>query len=201
MVVGYQDEESPGKKLLTAKKGDELPIKKELTELKCDVSQYKLSAHADRVGLINFLGKFPSYSVVLVHGETNPRRELLSTLKENRIVWCPNNEQLIDPLSIPSWMTEEETTKAKEGIDKDAETAGQATVIDQKAVYDASETGEVLKTINRKVNAKIDINDNEILISLPLDTLPFFQDVQDMNIFLRRKEKHLLLDGKGEIIK
>lgn len=199
MVVGYQDEESPGRKLLMAKKGDEIPIKNELTELKCDVSQYKLSAHADRVGLVNFLTKFPSYSVILVHGETNPRRELLNTLKNNRIVWCPNNEQLIDPLSVPSWMSEQEITKAKEEIDKSAQTEGQTTAIEQKAVYEASETGDVVKTINRKVNAKININENEINISLPVDTLPFFQGVQDINVLLRRKEKVLLLDGKGQI--
>lgn len=84
MVVGYQDEDSPGRRLLQlAKSGggifefpgtdDSAP---ELVEVAARVADYKLGAHASADELITITANVAAREVMLVHGEPVGQRDL-----------------------------------------------------------------------------------------------------------------------------
>ena len=83
IIVGYQDEESPGRKLLSlaenADEEKEIEINGIKRRVKCRVEKCQLSAHADRNGIISFLETIKSDYIVLVHGD---ERALESIYKE-----------------------------------------------------------------------------------------------------------------------
>jgi predicted metal-dependent RNase len=126
-IVGYQDEDSPGRRLLEAKRGDELEIMGEAITLSCEVTQFKLSAHADRGQLLNFLSRFPSQSVVIVHGEGSARHDLYNSLKGERFVWLARAGEAIDPLAFP----------------------------ERKPSYQGASPGEAVRAIGMKVEGKV----------------------------------------------
>ncbi|MDZ7703619.1 MAG: MBL fold metallo-hydrolase [Trueperaceae bacterium] len=106
-VVGYQDAESPGRRLLELQRGGEvmLPVQErdvqgfEPVPALCEVSRYYLSAHADRGGILAHLSRYPSPRVVLMHGEGGARVALLESLKKDRQVDLPSNGQEVDLLA------------------------------------------------------------------------------------------------------
>ncbi|WAM32261.1 MBL fold metallo-hydrolase [Caldicellulosiruptor naganoensis] len=71
-ITGYQDEESPGRKLLELTELPEGERKIELNgkeyEVKCKVEKYGLSAHADRDSILGFLAMLKPKTVVFAHG-------------------------------------------------------------------------------------------------------------------------------------
>ncbi|MFC0595423.1 MBL fold metallo-hydrolase [Thermus composti] len=83
-LVGYQDEESPGRRLLELKQGDELllPLNGEWVPVRvaARVERFYLSAHADRAGLLNLLARYPARLTLLVHGEMAPLHALAQAL-------------------------------------------------------------------------------------------------------------------------
>jgi Cft2 family RNA processing exonuclease len=78
-ITGYQDEESPGRSLLTlAEKGGgtlSLPGYGNI-EVKAKVQKYNLSAHADTEQLLGVVKALKPKNLVLVHGEQEMREEL-----------------------------------------------------------------------------------------------------------------------------
>lgn len=76
-LCGYQDEESPGRRLL--KLADQPPERRAPLELsdigrvvavpvRARVARYQLSAHADRAGLISIVDRLRPEATMLVHG-------------------------------------------------------------------------------------------------------------------------------------
>lgn len=104
-IVGYQDAESPGRRLLELERGGDvlLPTGRngdfESVPASCLVSRYYLSAHADRVGILAHLSRYPSQHAVLMHGETNARLTLMDALKKDRHVHTPYNGEWVDLLA------------------------------------------------------------------------------------------------------
>lgn len=103
-IVGYQDAESPGRRLLELERGGEVPLPTgsdgafEQVSARCLISRYYLSAHADRVGILAHLSRYPSRHAVLMHGETNARLTLMDALKKDRHVHTPRNGEWVDLL-------------------------------------------------------------------------------------------------------
>ena len=103
-VVGYQDAESPGRRLLELQRGGEvhLPVGRggeyEAVPALCSVARYYLSAHADRMGIINHLSRYPSPRLVLMHGESNARHTLMEAFKKDRHVNLARNGEWVDLL-------------------------------------------------------------------------------------------------------
>jgi predicted metal-dependent RNase len=117
-IVGYQDEESPGRRLLELQQGGELmlptqisratkrslktgPAEKgklgyEAVPVACSVARYYLSAHADRNGILNLLSWYPSQRAIFMHGEGGARMSLLEALRDDREVYIPHNGEAID---------------------------------------------------------------------------------------------------------
>jgi predicted metal-dependent RNase len=104
-VVGYQDAESPGRRLLELERGGEVRLPTgfkgefEAVPALCQVGRYYLSAHADRGGIIAHLSRYPSGRVLLMHGEGNARLALMEALKKDRHVELPKNGEWVDLLA------------------------------------------------------------------------------------------------------
>ena len=84
-ITGYQDEESPGRKLLALADGagreNKLRIGGEIVDVLCDVRKYGLSAHADSGELAGLLARVePSSAAVLVHGDGESREGFATQL-------------------------------------------------------------------------------------------------------------------------
>jgi uncharacterized protein len=107
-IVGYQDAESPGRRLLELERGGEvmLPAQskgKERAEMvsvtvNCQVTRFYLSAHADRNGIISHLGFYPSPKILLTHGEKNARGALREHFQSKVEVVEPRAGEIIDLL-------------------------------------------------------------------------------------------------------
>jgi Cft2 family RNA processing exonuclease len=72
-TVGYMDDETPGYIVANSKKGDEIKLteaEKEI-EIKCDIKNFKFSAHSKREELLDIVNRLNPDNVVLVHGDKN----------------------------------------------------------------------------------------------------------------------------------
>jgi len=98
-LTGYQDEESPGRKLLNLKEGDTLEMGDEKVPVKCRVAQYNLSAHADSNQINQIISYLNPRSVILVHGNSSSVDTLGGLLKKFN-VWRPANNEEFDPLTL-----------------------------------------------------------------------------------------------------
>ena len=100
LLTGYQDEESPGRRLIElsdqpaeAKKillnGQELPVK-------CRVEKYNLSAHADQQELFGFLTAVAPKRAILTHGRAEARETLAASLTNRLAVLLPQNGEMVE---------------------------------------------------------------------------------------------------------
>ena len=99
-VVGYQDAESPGRRLLELQRGGDVLLPdgrggREAVPAYCRVERFYLSAHADRGGILGLLGRYPGGKVVLTHGEQGPRTNLKSYLDTRREVALPKAGEIV----------------------------------------------------------------------------------------------------------
>jgi Cft2 family RNA processing exonuclease len=106
-LTGYQDEESPGRRLLELKTGDtwRFPDGEEVP-MACRVQKYNLSAHADQIQLCQFVSYVKPTAIALVHGEPAPIQTLRSKLVLKHVVWTPRNGETFDPLAKPEWLSD-----------------------------------------------------------------------------------------------
>ena len=104
--TGYQDEESPGRRLLELEKGDTLKLEGEEVPIKCDINKYNLSAHADQIQLCQQISYMNPRTVVLVHGDPAAIQILRQKLVLKGIVHVPHNGETIDLTKQPDWLTE-----------------------------------------------------------------------------------------------
>ncbi len=83
LLTGYQDEESPGHRLMEiAEKqgGGQLKLGDEVVNFNCEVGKYGLSAHADVTQLKALVSRINPEKVVLVHGDRESRENMGSVL-------------------------------------------------------------------------------------------------------------------------
>jgi Cft2 family RNA processing exonuclease len=82
LITGYQDEESPGKRLLdlAEKKENTLMLDGTQVEVRCQVAKYSLSAHADGAELAAYAAALKPNRVALVHGDPEARAALKGLL-------------------------------------------------------------------------------------------------------------------------
>ena len=82
LITGYQDEESPGKKLLdlAEHKQQTLDLGGQQIQVQCRVAKYGLSAHADGSELASYASALNPRNVALVHGDEDARKALRSLL-------------------------------------------------------------------------------------------------------------------------
>jgi Cft2 family RNA processing exonuclease len=99
LLTGYQDEESPGRRLqeLAEKGRGTLRLGKNKVDVQCRLGTYSLSAHADEGQLLSLIETINPAEVLLVHGDQAARASLQSALKERRRrVHLPQAGQMLD---------------------------------------------------------------------------------------------------------
>lgn len=79
-ITGYQDEESPGRKLLTlaetAAEERSLELGGRVHPVRCRVDKFGLSAHADAMEMSRFIEELKPAHTLLVHGDDDARLQL-----------------------------------------------------------------------------------------------------------------------------
>ncbi|MGI8747743.1 MAG: MBL fold metallo-hydrolase, partial [Deinococcus sp.] len=93
-VVGYQDAESPGRRLLELQQGGEVLLPdgkggRDAVPAYSRVERFYLSAHADRGGLIGLIARYQPGKVLLTHGEVRARTNLAGYLGSKHEVGLP----------------------------------------------------------------------------------------------------------------
>ena len=105
LLTGYQDEESPGRRLQevaekghgTIRLGREKDGKEDRVDVRCHLGTYSLSAHADEGQIISLVGTLHPEHVVLVHGDETARASLEKALGEReRIIHLPHGGQTLE---------------------------------------------------------------------------------------------------------
>src|SRR6266704_2760584 len=88
LITGYQDEESPGKRLLDlAEKKENMRVLRDTkVEVRCQVAKYSLSAHADGAELAAYAAALKPDRVALVHGDPEARAALKGLLTNTDVV-------------------------------------------------------------------------------------------------------------------
>ncbi len=97
LITGYQDEESPGKRLLdlAEKKENTLILGGTPVEVRCQVAKYSLSAHADGAELAAYAAALKPDRVALVHGDPEARAALKGLLTNTDVV-LPMEGMIVD---------------------------------------------------------------------------------------------------------
>jgi len=103
MITGYQDEESPGRRLLDlAERGEgELALDGRAVQAHCRVEKYSLSAHADATELTRFARALRPRQVALVHGDPEARAALGARLREFTVVHFPEDGEDLELMDAP----------------------------------------------------------------------------------------------------
>lgn len=98
LLCGYQDEESPGRKLLALaeKMEGELELDGARVPVRCRVGKYGLSAHADAGELGGLISRLKPQDVVLVHGDAAARGALARSLAVGTRVHLPENGEVLE---------------------------------------------------------------------------------------------------------
>jgi len=87
LMVGYQDAESAGRRLLEGR--DEVVLNGEAVSVLSHVERFYLSAHADRLGIAQHLSRYPAPRLVLTHGEGAGREAIFELFRKERHVDRP----------------------------------------------------------------------------------------------------------------
>jgi len=94
---GYQDEESPGRRLLDLeeRRTGTLDLDGIQVPVRCRVEKFNISAHADGGELAAYAAALKPRKVALVHGDQEARRALQHLLTKTEVVLPENGEQLL----------------------------------------------------------------------------------------------------------
>ncbi len=104
-LSGYQDAESPGRKLQELQSGETLAFPDGVSvPVKCRVERFHLSAHSDQGQLVSFVKHVNPKSIALVHGEYTALQSLREKLKKTFPVNCPRNTELLSVTDNPNWL-------------------------------------------------------------------------------------------------
>ncbi|MEW6047782.1 MAG: MBL fold metallo-hydrolase, partial [Bacillota bacterium] len=132
LLCGYQDEESPGHRLLDLADagGGILDLPEGPVELRCRVGKYSLSAHADSGELAALARHLDPAHVVLVHGDRESRLALARAL-EFRGTYLPENGSELD---LPPFRRRTRVPAAPE--DRDSQRSSPAGPLDLAAAWE-----------------------------------------------------------------
>jgi cleavage and polyadenylation specificity factor subunit 3 len=72
-TVGYMDSSTPGYIIANAKRGNKIQLSENdrKREIKCDIKNFRFSAHSKREELLSLVDIFQPDNVILIHGDTN----------------------------------------------------------------------------------------------------------------------------------
>lgn len=104
-LSGYQDAESPGRRLQALESGDTLNFADgSCVGVNCGVERFHLSAHSDQTQLVSFIKTLNPKALALVHGDRSALQSLREKLYKQYPVTCPVNRQVLSATDIPDWL-------------------------------------------------------------------------------------------------
>lgn len=133
-LSGYQDAESPGRRLQELTQGDTLTFADGTSvEVNCQVERFKLSAHSDQGQLVSTIKQVNPKALALVHGEINTISKLREKVFKDYPVNCPVNGQMFDGTDKPEWVSPktQEQLEKKEKVDFDVEVTDTGVVLSE----------------------------------------------------------------------
>jgi hypothetical protein len=98
-ITGYQDEESPGRRLQQlAEQGEgTLFLYDRKFQVDCEIGTYSLSAHADENELTQFAAQLEPDRVFLVHGDGQARERIRDLLRQRKLnVYLPRLGEMVE---------------------------------------------------------------------------------------------------------
>jgi hypothetical protein len=112
-LSGYQDAESPGRRLQELKSGDELRLGDTTVEVKCRVERFRLSAHSDQQQLMNMIRQAAPKALALVHAEPEVAAALRERVYKNHIMYSPVNGKVEDGTERPLWLPPDKKARSQ----------------------------------------------------------------------------------------
>ncbi|MDE0427027.1 MAG: MBL fold metallo-hydrolase [Candidatus Poribacteria bacterium] len=104
-LSGYQDAESPGRRLQTLQQGDDLQFADgSAVEVKCAVDRFHLSAHSDQGQLVSLVKQVNPRAVALAHGEIDAIHALRDKLYKKYPVIYAVNGKIFNGSANPEWL-------------------------------------------------------------------------------------------------
>ena len=101
-LSGYQDAESPGRRLQELSQGDTLTFADGTSVVvNCKVERFKLSAHSDQGQLLSVIKQVNPKALALVHGEEYALSALREKVEKDYSASCPVNGQMIKGTDKP----------------------------------------------------------------------------------------------------
>jgi len=97
-ITGYQDEESPGGKVLALAEAAEptLRLGDQLVRFECKIAKYNLSAHADAVQISSLVAQLAPKRCYLVHGDEGARQALAAMMPPSVETVLPQNGEMAE---------------------------------------------------------------------------------------------------------
>ena len=103
-LSGYQDAESPGRRLQELTQGDTLTFADDTSvDVNCQVERFKLSAHSDQGQLLSVIKQVDPKALALVHGEQNALSALHEKICKDYTVSCPVNGEICERAAEPKF--------------------------------------------------------------------------------------------------
>ena len=94
-LSGYQDAESPGRRLQQLTQGDTLTFADGTSvAVNCQVERFSLSAHSDQGQLLSVIKQVKPKALALVHGEQNALSAMREKIEKKYTVSCPINGKI-----------------------------------------------------------------------------------------------------------
>lgn len=108
ILVSYQDEESPGRRLLRMKTRGSIRLRDQTVKVNADVADVQLSAHADAGQLVQLAKNLNPRSIIGVHGEAAAaeafaKRTIAAGYSGK--IWIPENGEEVSPLATRAHAT------------------------------------------------------------------------------------------------
>lgn len=161
-LSGYQDAESPGRRLQKLQQGDDLQFADGFAvEVKCNVDRFHLSAHSDQGQLTSFVKQVNPKAVALVHGEINAIHALRDKLYKKYPVIYASNGTIFDGSLNPEWLPPAAKTAMEQN--RKLEISGEFT--DSGITLDAETLQSDRWQAFRQGNHKMRLEGNRLIIS------------------------------------
>ena len=111
-LSGYQDAESPGRRLQELQPGDTLAFPDGISmQVKCQVERFHLSAHSDQSQLVSVIKTLNPKALALVHGEETAIAALQEKLSKSFPVIVPKNKTRMKLSDQTEWLSPEAQAK------------------------------------------------------------------------------------------
>lgn len=112
-ISGYTDEESPGRLLQNLQTGDKIELDGKEVTVRAQIRRFNLSAHADKIGLTQVIGKVNPKHLILIHGGGNALHELARSgdLRSKYFIHIPGVGEQIEYGQAPEHLTKSQISR------------------------------------------------------------------------------------------